>query len=223
MDHDDPSLKKNVIQNLYDCEGEGVLLVLDAFDEIPFPVTRMKGSFIMRLVDALCLPEASRLITSRPTNRYKFPPNCKRVKILGFSDESKVKYVEHAFKSEPEVCAHFKNFMGSNTVISDLMIMPVNCAIITQVYPRNIKGCRKNMSDEMTQQYLLIVLTRRRMREADKYSSVENEYKDLPEDVVEVLEKVWIVESNGWVLVLSFHSDKSSIGARGSRENSQER
>ena len=190
LDHDNPNLKKSVVESLYDCEGEGVLLVMDAFDEIPYSVTRNKRSFVMQLVDALCLPEASRLITSRPTNRYKFPANCKRVQILGFSDESKLKYVEHAFKSEPEICAHFKSFMHSNSVISDLMVMPVNCAIITQVYPKNIKGCRKVMSDEMTQHYLLMVLTRRRMREADKYSSMEDEYRDLPEDVVEILEKV---------------------------------
>ena len=47
--------------------GEGVLLILDGFDEMPSSVVSNEHSLIMRLIRGQCLPRATRLVTSRPS------------------------------------------------------------------------------------------------------------------------------------------------------------
>ena len=114
--------------------------------------------------------------------------------MCGFTDECKVRFAETAFKSELEVLAHFKDFIFSNPVIKSLMYIPVNCAIIAQVY-KDIRKSRELMPKTMTQLYtiLTLVLIRRHMISSgqwDKHSKVPTSLKDLPESVSIDLKRV---------------------------------
>ena len=114
--------------------------------------------------------------------------------MCGFTDDCKVRFAEIAFKSEPKVLAHFKDFIFSNPVINSLMYIPVNCAIIAQVY-KDIRKSRELMPKTMTQLYttLTLVLIRRHMISSgkwDKHSRVPSSLKDLPESVSIDLKRV---------------------------------
>ena len=192
--HDDERFRREVVNEVWKCEGEGVLFILDGFDEMP-SVIRKENSLIMRLISGSCLPKATRLVTSRPSAlKSYFPQGFRHVEVCGFTDECKVRFAEIAFKSEPKVLAHFKDFIFSNPVINSLMYIPVNCAIIAQVY-KDIRKSRELMPKTMTQLYttLTLVLIRRHMISSgqwDKHSKVPSSLKDLPESVSIDLKRV---------------------------------
>ena len=101
--HKDERLSQSVADEVLECEGEGVLLILDGFDEMPTSVVRDKNSLIMEIVNSKCLPKASCLVTSRPSalhHKAKFPRDYRHVEILGFTEDSKIKYAVLVFKKK---------------------------------------------------------------------------------------------------------------------------
>ena len=202
----DNELSQNVVKEVSRCEGEGVLLIFDGFDEIPTSVVQDKDSLLMELISGTSLPRATRLVTSRPSALYHkekcFPRKFRHIEILGFtSDESKVRYAMLAFESEPEVLASFKKFVFSNPIIKSLMYIPVNCAIISQVY-KDIRRSRKLMPKTMTQLYstLIPVLIKRYMIEKgewDSHHGIPSDLEDFPNDIVLSLNRVSELAYNG--------------------------
>ncbi len=106
--HEDKALCKEVVAEVRKREGEGILLVMDGFDEMPPEVASDQDRFIMKLINGTCLPRATRLVTSRPSSLHLEECYKRHIKILGFTDESKVKFAKSAFQSEPDVLNHFK-------------------------------------------------------------------------------------------------------------------
>ena len=197
--HSDKKISKSVVDEVHKCEGEGVLLIFDGFDEMPTSVVQDKDSLLMELISGTSLPRATRLVTSRPSALHHkeecFPQEYRHIEILGFtSDETKVRYAELAFKSEPEVLASFKKFVFSNPIIKSLMYIPVNCAIISQVY-KDIRRSRKLMPKTMTQLYstLIPVVIKRYMIEKgewDSHHGIPSNLEDFPKDIVLSLNRV---------------------------------
>ena len=185
----DKELSQSVVDEAHRCEGEGVLLIFDGFDEMPTSILQDKDNLLMELISGTSLPRATRLVTSRPSalhhKAFFFPQKFRHIEILGFtSDESKVRYAKLAFESEPEVLANFKSFIFSNPIIKSLMYIPVNCAIIAQVY-KDIRRSSKLMPKTMTQLYstLIPVLIKRYMIEKgewDSHHGIPSDLEDLP-------------------------------------------
>ena len=196
--HDNPALSKGVVDEMYRCEGEGVLLILDGFDEMPAKLICGDESLIMRVICGACLPKATRLVTSRPSaiqcKEHVFPQEYRHIKTLGFADESIKQFAEKAFARNSEVHEHFKKFILSNPIIKSMMYIPVNCAILAQVY-KDIMKSSKLMPKTMTQLYttLVLVLIRRHMierRKWDKSFRVPVDLKDLPNEIMASLKGV---------------------------------
>ena len=195
--HRDEELCQSIVKEVYRCEGEGVLLVLDGFDEMPASLVKDRSSLVMELIDGTCLPKAVRLVTSRPSALHCkeiFPKDRRHVEILGFTDKCKIRFAEDAFASEHDVLDHFKAFIISNPIINSLMYIPVNCAIIAQVY-KDISRSRKLMPKTMTQLYttLVLVLIRRHMIERgewDEHSQILKNLKNLPKGILSGLKRV---------------------------------
>ena len=198
--HDDPELNKSLVDEMYRCEGEGVLLVLDGFDELPESVVKEENqsSLIIKLVKGSCLPRAKRIVTTRPAalvfDKKCFPSKYRHIEICGFTDHNKIRYAELAFKLEPNTLVNFKKFIISNPVVNSLITVPVNCAILAQVY-KDIRQSRELMPKTMTQLYtdLTLVLIRRHMIEKGEWKQdtrTQKHLKDLPDCVMAVLKRV---------------------------------
>ena len=198
--HSDRKLSESVVDEVNKCEGKGVLLIFDGFEEMP--LNQDENSLVMKLINGEYLAEAARLVTSRPSALHCkdcLPEKHRHIKILGFLDDaSKMKYAENAFElEEPSILARFKNFCISNPVINSLMSIPINCAIIAQVYKDTctISGNIKLIPKTMTQLYstLVLVLIRRHMIGTGKWHKhcrVPNNLKDLPREVITILNSV---------------------------------
>ena len=196
--HDNPSLSKGVVDEMYRFEGEGVLLILDGFDEMPDKLIRNKESLIMRVISGACLPKATRLVTSRPSaikyREHGFAQEYRHIKTCGFTDESIERFAKKAFARSSEVLEHFNEFILSNPIMKSMMYIPVNCAILAQVY-KDIMKSSKLMPKTMTQLYttLVLVLIRRHMIEKgewDKGKRVPLHLNDLPGEVTAALKRI---------------------------------
>ena len=184
------SANQGVVDAMLKCSGEGVLFVLDGFDEMPASIVSDEDRLIMEIIRGEYLPKATCLVTSRPSALHSkdkyFPPGHRHVEILGFTDKRKVEFAESAFKSESAVAEHFKTFILSNPVINSLMYIPVNCAILARVY-KDMRRDVKLMPKTMTQLYkvLVSVLIKRDMIKRDENTPVSS-FEQLPEKVPEL-------------------------------------
>ena len=93
--HYDQELSKSVVEEVLCCEGQGVLFIMDGFDEMPSSLS--EDSLIMMLIRGECLPAATCLLTTRPSVLHRqncFPNDVRHIVIHGFSDECKVKFAK---------------------------------------------------------------------------------------------------------------------------------
>ena len=132
----DPTLSQAVVGEIL--EGEHVLLILDGFDEFPASLLDKDNCLVRQIVSGLCLPKATVVVTSRPSANASFAACqckvCKHIEIIGFTEEDRVKYAQSAFTSHPGMLVHFLKYTFSNPVIKAMMYIPLNCAIVAQIY-----------------------------------------------------------------------------------------
>ena len=172
---------------------------------MPDKLIRDKESLIMRVISGACLPRATRLVTSRPSALHYiksyFPREYRHIETLGFTDESKERFAEKAFSTDLEVLEHFKKFILSNPIIQSMMYIPVNCAIVAQVY-KDIMKSSKLVPKTMTQLYttLVLVLIKRHMIERgawDEYSSIPGDLTELSQELTTALKELCMLAYRG--------------------------
>ena len=134
-----PEFSKNLVQDLHfnKCLGPRLLLVLDGFDEVFHSFH--ENSVIKSILCRKLLPECTIILTTRPVAKATLRSICqpridKHVEIIGFTEEERVRYITEVFSEEPELQANFLKYMFLVPHIKSMMYIPLNCAIIAQVY-----------------------------------------------------------------------------------------
>ena len=132
-----PDFSKNIAEELVATQGKHLLLVLDGFDEVSHSFH--KDSVIKSILCKQLLPECTIILTTRPSAKATLESVCqpqvdKHVEIIGFTEEERVRYITEVFSKEPELQANFLKYMFLVPHIKSMMYIPLNCAIIAQVY-----------------------------------------------------------------------------------------
>ena len=138
-----PQSINTIIKDVLDSIGKGkdILLVLDGFDELPRE-QRQKNSVYIQLVKGLVLPEATVIITSRPSVSADFIRLCqhsidKRLEILGFTGEQVTEYSKSVFSESKEQCTAFLQYINGAPIIKGMMYLPLNAVIIAMIFKDN--------------------------------------------------------------------------------------
>ena len=133
--HDGETIAREVSAN----HGRGTLFILDGFDELPKPL--QQEGFLLNLIQGRVLPESTVLVTSRPSATGELLTSCrpliqKRVEVLGFTQDSVEEYAESIFSPETEKLKKFNAYISAskNPAINSLMYVPLNAAIIVEIY-----------------------------------------------------------------------------------------
>ena len=133
----DPELSAAIAKDLSETHGRNLLLVLDGFDEVShsFHETSVIKSILCRQL----LPECTIILTTRPSAKHTLESVCqlpvdKHVEIVGFTEEERVRYITEVFSKEPELEVNFLKYMFLVPHIKSMMYIPLNCALIAQVY-----------------------------------------------------------------------------------------
>ena len=133
----DPELSAAIAKDISETHGRNLLFVLDGFDEVShsFHETSVIKSILCRQL----LPECTIILTTRPSAKHTLESVCqprvdKHVEIIGFTEEERVRYITEVFNKEPELEVNFLKYMFLVPHIKSMMYIPLNCAIIAQVY-----------------------------------------------------------------------------------------
>jgi hypothetical protein len=122
-------------------EGRGVLFILDGFDE--FPDNYRSDNFLIKLIVGEYLPEATVIVTSRPSATARFlnhePPLKKCIEILGFTQEQVKEFASKAFSESKSELEGFLKYINAseNPAINTLMYIPLNTVIVVDIYKNN--------------------------------------------------------------------------------------
>ena len=156
--------------------GEGVLIILDGFDELPRE-QRQEGSIYMNLVKRVVLPNATVITTSRPSvSAYIIKKYSKhvhrRLEILGFTEKKVEEYASKFEFHDPTCHTKFLEYINGNPVIKGMMYLPLNAFFVASIFEYN---CQTNSSPNpktMTQLYDTLIrnLIRRHLAVPDDHS-----------------------------------------------------
>ena len=133
----EPELSTGIAKAMNESHGRNLFLVLDGFDEVSHSFHR--DSAIKNILCRKLFPECTILLTTRPSAKHTFRKICqpkvdKHVEIIGFTEEERVRYITEVFSKEPELQVNFLKYMFLVPHIKSMMYIPLNCAIIAQVY-----------------------------------------------------------------------------------------
>ena len=118
--------------------GKGVLVVCDGFDELPCE-QKKSGSVYMQLIKGTVLPEASVIITSRPSASADLRSLCqhsidRRLEVIGFTKENIKQFAKSIFSARSDILEGFLSYVTSSPPIHGIMYIPLNAAIVALIY-----------------------------------------------------------------------------------------
>ena len=153
----DHQIQRAVVEEIKRTGGQLVLLLLDGYDELPKNLRRSSvfDDVIMREE----LPEATVLITSRPwASEYLhlWIHVSQHIEILGFTTKNIQLYLESTISNDPSLLADLKMYISCYPHINSLMYIPLNSAIVVEVY-KNSRKDKTLVPKTMTELYSSLV------------------------------------------------------------------
>ena len=120
-------------------KGEGMLIVCDGFDELPRE-QRQEGSVYVDLLKGRLLPEATIIVTSRPSVSAELWSLCqhnidRHLEVIGFTKKDIERYAESVFTGD--ILAGFLSYITSNPPIYGMMYIPLNAVFVALIYQDN--------------------------------------------------------------------------------------
>ena len=202
----DPQIQQAAVEKIKRTWGKGVLLLLEGYDELSEKL-RTESSVFLDVITGSELPEATVLITSRPWASEFLRRECKEnisqhIEILGFTKENIQSYLKSTIPNDPSLLADLKKYISCYPHIGSLMYIPLNSAIVVEVY-RNSRKDRTLVAKTMTELYsslfrslLLRHLFDHPVHGKKRDWSLQN-FDDLPQDVYQQLYKLGSVAYEG--------------------------
>ena len=200
--HRDSKLREAVVEWIDERHGADSIFILDGFDELP-DAQRSTHSIFSDLIQGLYLPNATIVVTSRPSASAEFlrcykPQISKHVEILGFTHDNIMDYAESVFGKDTVELNHFTQYIMSNPLIYGMMYVPLNAVIIAIVYQER-HSLDKPIPQTLTQLYetLSFSLLQRHLTANSKPSSIHSSLDDLPSEITSQLQEVATVAFKG--------------------------
>ena len=124
-----PDLSKHLLKT----KGEDLTIIFDGYDELS--EEDRKNSLVARIINRAKLPKCSLVVTSRPTAslRLREIADCS-VEILGFTEEDRLDYIQHALKGSDVKIAILQSYLQSNSTINALCYIPLNMTILLCIF-----------------------------------------------------------------------------------------
>ena len=193
----DHQIQQAAVKEIQKTGGKHVFLLFEGFDELPEEL-RTNNSIFLDVIIGRELPEATVLITSRPWASEFLQWGCKRgitqhIQILGFTQANIQSYLESTTASDPpSLLTGLKKYISCYPHINSLMYIPLNCAIVVEVY-RNSRKDETLVPKTMTELYSSLIrsLLLRYLYEHPVHGQKRRwrirSFSDLPQDVYQQL------------------------------------
>ena len=141
--------------------GDGVMMVLDGYDELSSDL--QTSSIFADIIKGEVLPSMTVLVSSRPSanqNLYQLchSQKCQYIEVIGFGKEEIQQYIDGVLEHNKELRDQLKSYLEHHPHIHGLMYVPLNCAIIVQVFRDQMKN-KSQPPQTHTEVYQLLVRT----------------------------------------------------------------
>ena len=132
------SWKDAAVQDIYDNGGEGLIIILEGFDELPEHLTKRGSVFFQFSND---LPGASLVFTSRPSAKHYLKLGIefeRHVEVIGFTHENVDEYIQKFCKGNSEHITTFNQYLDESPKVRDCLYIPINLVIICSIFQQYI-------------------------------------------------------------------------------------
>ena len=190
----------DAIQELLQCQGNNILIILDGADEVRGLMNSPEGSLLSGLMEGRLLPQAHFIVSTRPGGCPLLQEHSSLFyEILGFDDKAVKSYVKEFFKSEPD---------KGEAMLSDLMArpdlmggayIPMNLLIFCSIYEHGVAG-RSVFPATMTEcykSYIARIVTREKRKTERRDYQISQSLTDLPPDVKYLLSSLGVLAFKG--------------------------
>ena len=182
----DKAMGKEIAREIAANDGDGVLWILDGWDELP-PRLQRRSLFRDIIFPPTNTPvsKSTVVITSRPISAIDLQ-RCihNRIEILGFRTEELKLYFKNCLKSEaPAVVEDLFSKISENPALKSSCYLPLNAAIVAYVYQYNDHKL-PNTQYEMFSTIILTLIFRHIQKQGKHcdLTSLES-FDELPEDL----------------------------------------
>ncbi|XP_064400734.1 protein NLRC3-like isoform X2 [Halichondria panicea] len=182
--HSSERIRTTVIEELEEREGEGVLIIADGWDELS-EENHSKMSFLYDFLFGDVLTFASVLLTSRPSASaplHNLPSVDRLVEVTGFNEDSIKQYIASEFEHFPEKASSLMKQLENNPVIQSVCSVPLNCAIVCNLWHTLDQELPHTLTELYTQIVLSIILRNVKKKFPDCPISL-NRFDEIPNDL----------------------------------------
>ena len=169
-----------------------MLLLIEGFDELPTEL-RTQRSFFLDVIQGKVLPEATVLVTSRPSASdvlYREDIS-QHIEIVGFTSENVQSYLKSTLGRDPSLLSGIQKYLECYPHIRSMMYIPLNSAIVTEVY-RTSRKDKSVVPKTKTELYSSLIrsLLLRYLHDHPVYGEQQwriRSFRDLPLDMYKQL------------------------------------
>ncbi|XP_064400852.1 NACHT, LRR and PYD domains-containing protein 3-like isoform X5 [Halichondria panicea] len=182
--HANERIRQSVVEELEEREGKSVLIIADGWDELSED-NQLETSFLYDLLFGDVLPFASVLLTSRPSASaplHDLPSVNRLVEVVGFNEENIKQYIESEFEQFPEKASSLIEQLENNPVIQSVCSVPLNCAIVCNLWHTLDQELPRTLTELYTQIVLSIILRNVKKKFSDCPISL-NRFDEIPNDI----------------------------------------
>ena len=151
-----------IVQYLESRSGINLTIVLDGYDEVSSEIR--ENSFVAKIINRKILKHCGLVITSRHTASAILHGKVdRRVEILGFTKEDRIKYVSQSLKGNSIEIKQLESYLEKNPFINSLCYIPLNMTILMCIFKEILENGNfmlpKNQT-EINDQFICISISR---------------------------------------------------------------
>ena len=178
---------------LFQTKGKGLTIIFDGYDEMS--EKDRNDSLVAKIISRDVLPKCDLIITSRPSASLylRGMADC-RVEVLGFTEENRLDYIQHALEGLDDKIKALQFYLQSNSTINALCYVPLNMTILLCLFEeveclshstldldnKEDNGL-PNTQTEMYEKFILMTITRFIKKGNKTFSGKCLNFTDLPE------------------------------------------
>ena len=186
-------IASDLSEYFFQSKGKGLVFIFDGYDEMS--EEDRNNSLVAKIISRNMLSECDLVITSRPSASLylRDVADC-RVEVLGFTEEDRLDYIQHALKGTDHKIEALQFYLQSNSTINALCYVPLNMTILLCLFEEvecishsALNSDNKediglpNTQTEMYEKFILMTITRFIKKSDKTFSGKCLIFSDLPE------------------------------------------
>ena len=179
----------DVVQELLQCQGSDVLIILDGADEVRGLMDSAEGSLLSCLLEGRLLPQAHFIVSTRPGVCPVLQEHSSLFfEILGFDKEAVKSFVKDFFTNEPGKGEAMLSDLQARPDLMGGAYIPINLQIFCSIYEHGVAS-RSVFSAAMTECYKSFIaktITQEKKKQK-KTIRIDPSLANLPQEIEQLL------------------------------------